>query len=119
MKKNFSNFLVTLILAFVLAQFLPWWSVMLAAFMSAISISLKKIAVFFVPFMAIAIFWIVYAFWLSSSNDFVLANKIAVLLPLQGKPYLLILITGLIGGLSAGIAALFGKQCAALFFTKE
>ena len=119
MKKNVYNFLATIFLAFVLSQFLPWWSVMLAAFISAISISLKRSAVFFVPFMAIALFWIVYAYWLSSSNDFVLADKIAVLLSLQGNPYLLILITGLLGGLAAGIAAVFGKQCSEQFFKKE
>ena len=115
MKKNLINFLATILLAFVLSQFLPWWSVMLAAFVTAIFISLKRLAVFFAPFMAIALFWIVYALWLSGGNDFVLANKIAVLLPLQGNPYLLILVTGFIGGLSAGIAAIFGKQCSLLF----
>ena len=91
---------------------------MLAAFITAILISLERTAVFFVPFMAIALFWVVYAYWLGSSNDFVLANKIAVLLPLQGHPYLLILVTGLIGGLAAGVAAIFGKQCSLLFHSK-
>jgi uncharacterized membrane protein (DUF106 family) len=119
MKKNVYNFLATIILAFVLSQFLPWWSVMLAALITSVFISLKRSAVFFVPFIGVFIFWIVYAYWLSGSNDFVLANKIAVLLPLQGNPYLLILITGLIGGLAAGIAAVFGKQCVVLFFNKE
>ena len=119
MKKNVYNFLATIILAFVLSQFLPWWSVMLAALITSVFISLKRSAVFFVPFIGVFIFWIVYAYWLSGSNDFVLANKIAVLLPLQGNPYLLILINGIIGGLAAGIAAVFGKQCVVLFFNKE
>lgn len=119
MKKNIKNFVATIILAFVLSQFLPWWSVMLAAIITSILISLERTAVFFVPFMAITFFWIVYAFLLSNANDFVLANKIAVLLPLQGNPYLLILVTGLIGGLAAGVAAIFGKQCSLLFLNKE
>jgi len=119
MMNNIKNSIATIILAFVLSQFLPWWSIMLAAFITAILISLERTAVFFVPFMAIALFWIVYAYWLSSRNDFVLANKIAVLFPLQGEPYLLILVTGLIGGIAAGIAAIFGKQCSLLFFNKD
>ena len=115
MNKNIINFIVTIIVALALSQFLPWWSVMLASFITAIRFSLKGSSIFFVPFLAISLYWIVYAFWLSSANDYILANKIAVLLPLQGNPYLLILVTGVIGGLSAGIAAIFGKQCEFLF----
>ncbi|MCK8481458.1 hypothetical protein [Psychroserpens algicola] len=113
-KQNIINFVVTLLLALILSQFLPWWSVMVAGFVSALFFSLKKVAVFLVPFLAILVFWSVYAFIISSGNDFTLAKKIAVLLPLEGSPYLLILITGLVGGLAAGIAALLGKQCSVL-----
>jgi hypothetical protein len=119
MKKNFINFIASIIIALILSQFLPWWSVMLAGFITAISFSLKKSAVFFVPFLAIAMFWMVYSFWLSSTNDFTLSKKIAVLLPLQGNPYVLILVTGIVGGLAAGIAAIFGKQCASLLKTTK
>ncbi|MCB0383459.1 MAG: hypothetical protein KDD05_09255 [Psychroserpens sp.] len=117
MKKNFINFIATIIIALLLSKVLPWWSVMLASFLTAFFISLKKSAVFFVPFLAIAIFWMVFAFWLSNANDFTLSKKIAVLLPLQGNPYLLILVTGIIGGLAGGIAAVFGKQCTSLLKT--
>ncbi|WP_204345014.1 hypothetical protein [Psychroserpens algicola] len=113
-KQNIINFVVTLLLALILSQFLPWWSVMVAGFVSALFFSLKKVAVFLVPFLAILVFWSVHAFIISSGNDFTLAKKIAVLLPLGGSPYLLILITGLVGGLAAGIAALLGKQCSVL-----
>jgi len=119
MKKNVLNFIATIILALLLSQFLPWWSVILASFITAILFSLKKSAVFFVPFLAIAIFWMVYAYWLSSANDFTLSKKIAILLPLHGNPYLLILVTGIVGGLAAGIAAVFGKQCASLLTSKS
>jgi len=47
-----------------------------------------------------------------------LARKIAVLLPLKGNPYLLILLAGLIGGLAAGIAGIFGTQCRLMFKKK-
>jgi hypothetical protein len=119
MKKNLINFIATLSIALLLSPVLPWWSVMLASFITAILFSLKKSAVFFVPFVAIALFWMVYAFWLSSANDFNLSKKIAILLPLQGNPYLLILVTGIAGGLAAGVAAIFGKQCAILLKTKS
>ena len=109
MNKTLINFVVTIIIALLLSQFLPWWSVMIAGFVSSFLFSLEKAAVFYIPFLAIFSFWTVYAFILSSSNDFILAKKIAILLPLGGNPYLLLAVTGLVGGLAAGIAAVFGK----------
>ncbi|WP_040279058.1 hypothetical protein [Psychroserpens damuponensis] len=108
-KTNSINFVVTIIIAAILSQFLPWWSVMVAGFVSALFFNLKRAATFFVPFLAIFCFWSIYAFIMSSANDFTLAKKIAVLLPLGGNPYVLILVTGLIGGFAAGIAAIFGN----------
>jgi hypothetical protein len=83
---------------------------MTAALITALFIPLKRFAVFFVPFLAILLFWSVYSFIWSSGNDFTLAKRIAVLLPLGSNPYVLILVTGCIGGLAAGIAGIFGKQ---------
>jgi hypothetical protein len=83
---------------------------MVAGFVSALFFSLKKAAVFFVPFLAVFLFFVIYAYMLSSVNNFILAKKIAILLPLGGDPFVLILVTGLIGGLATGVAAMFGKQ---------
>ncbi len=110
MKANTTNFIATLVLAIILSLFLPWWSVMTAALTTALFIPLKKASVFFVPFLAILLFWTIYSFILSSGNDYTLAKRIAILLPLGGNPYLLMLVTGAVGGLAAGIAAVFGKQ---------
>ncbi len=110
MTKNTINFIATIVLAGLLSLFLPWWSVMLAALVTSFAIPLKKVAVFFVPFLAILLFWAVYCFILSSSNDFTLAKKISQLLQIGGNPYALILVTGVIGGLAAGITGIFGKQ---------
>lgn len=114
MKKNLINFIVTLIIAIILSQFSPWWHVMVAGFVSALFFRLDRFAVFLIPFLAILLFWIAYAFWISNANDFILAEKIAVLLPLGGSSMMLLLIIGLIGGLAAGISALLGKQCSLL-----
>lgn len=114
MKKT-SNFILTIALAALFSVFLPWWSVMLAAFLSGAIVRLRNVSAFFVPFLAIALFWIVYAWVLSSANDFILAQRIAELLPLRGNVYMLLLVTGIVGGLSAGTAAVFGNQIRAAF----
>ncbi|WP_276388394.1 hypothetical protein [Eudoraea chungangensis] len=115
MSQKTINFTATFILALILSIFLPWWSVMTAAIITALFVELKGFAVFYIPFLAIFLLWVLYAFMLSNANDFTLAKKIAVLLPLGGNPYTLILVTGFIGGLAAGIAGIFGKECKLLF----
>jgi hypothetical protein len=110
MNKNLKNFIFTIILAFVLSLYLPWWSIMIAAFLSGLLIPLKKAAVFFVPFIAVALLWLVQSYLLSRANDFVLAKKIATLLMLEGNLTLLLIITGVVGGFAAGVSGLFSKQ---------
>jgi len=110
MKKPITNFILTILLSIGLNMFLPWWSVMLAAFISSYLISLNKTAVFFVPFIATMSLWMTYGYLLSSANDFTLSTKIANLLPLGGNVFLLTLITGIIGGLAAGFAGITGHQ---------
>lgn len=114
MKKKLINFIVTLIIAIILSQFLPWWHVMVAGFVSALFFNLDRAAVFFIPFLAVFLFWMTYALWLSNANDFILAEKIAVLLPLGGSWIVLLLVTGFIGGIAAGVSAILGKQCSML-----
>ena len=110
MSKNIFNFVATILIAYLLSLFMPWWSVMTAALATALFIPLKKAAVFFVPFLAILVFWFIYSYLLSSTNDFTLAKRIAVLLPLEGNPYVLMLVASIVGGLAAGVSAIFGKQ---------
>ncbi len=92
---------------------------MIAATVTALFIPLKKAAVFFIPFFAILLFWFVYSYILSSSNDFILAKRIAVLLPLGGNPYILMLVTSIIGGLAASVSAIFGKQLNSIITEKK
>lgn len=110
MTKNGINFIATIALTLILALVLPWWSIMVAAFITSLVFPLKRFAVFFVPFLAILLLWSIYSFVLSSGNNFILAKRIATLLPLNGNPYILVIVTGLIGGIAAGITAIFGKQ---------
>ncbi len=114
MSRNIKNFIVTIVLSALLSLVLPWWSIMIGTLLSALFIPLKKAAVFFIPFLAILLFWGVYCFMLSNANDFVLAKKISTLLKIGGDPYLLILATGVIGGLASGVSAILGKLIGAL-----
>ena len=110
MNNKILNFVATLVFAALLSVFMPWWSVMIAGFLSALLFPLKRVSVYLIPFTAILLYWAIYALALSSANDYILANKISELLQLGGNPYVLVLFSGLVGGIAAGIAAVFGNQ---------
>ena len=113
--KIIANLILTFILALILSILLPWWAIMLAALIAGLIIPLKRFSSFLIPFVAVALFWMGYSFWLWNANDFILAQKIAILLPLAGNAFLLILVTGIVGGLAAGIAGLLGSTSRNLF----
>ena len=110
MKRFILNFIITVLLALIGSMFLPWWSIMLAALLASAIVRLRKASTFFVPFLAIALLWMVQAWLLSSANDFILASKVSVLFSLGENPHLLILVTGIIGSIAGGISGLLGNQ---------
>lgn len=108
--KNALNLILTALLAWALTMFTPWWGILIAAMVVSFLFPLKGGYGFIIPFAAIFLLWGSQAYLMSSSNDFIMAGKVADLFSLNGNAILLILITALIGGLSAGFAALLGKQ---------
>ena len=119
MNKFVLNFTLTVLLAWIASLFLPWWAIMVAAILSSAIVRLQKASTFFVPFLAIAVLWTVQAWLLSSANEFILASKVSVLLGIGNNPYLLILITGLVGGIAAGVSGLLGNQIGAIFSPQD
>lgn len=103
------HFILIILLCLGLAPFTPWWSVMLAGLLAGLIVPLKKSAAFFIPFFSVGLYWLVYAWWLTSQNDFLMAKRIAELLPLEGSTTLLLVISALIGGLAAGFSSLSGS----------
>ena len=80
----------------------------MVAFVVAIVIPAKPLSSFISGFMALFLLWSLLALYISTNNGHLLAHKISVLLLKTDDPFLLIIITGLIGGLVAGFAALTG-----------
>ena len=98
--------LLTALTAFVSCIFLPWWSIALAAFIVALLLQQKPFPAWLGGFAGIFLLWVFTAWWIDLRNQHILSAKIATLLPLGGSGFLLILLTGFIGGLVAGFAAL-------------
>jgi hypothetical protein len=102
--------LLTAFFAIALGTFLPWWSIAISAFAVAIVLPLKPGISFFAGFLGIFLGWIAIAIVRDATNDGILSHKIASILPLGGSSLALILVSGFIGAVVGGFAALAGSM---------
>lgn len=90
-------------------MFLPWWGFVPIIFLLAAVINQKNLRSFLAGFLAIFILWVILAWIIDSANQHILSQRTAMILPLNGNSLLLILLTGLIGGILGGMASLTGS----------
>jgi len=90
-------------------SFSPWWGFAITTFLVAVLVHQKAGKAFLSGFLGIFLLWAGLAWWMDMKNNGILSHKIAQILPLNGNTLLLILITGLVGGLVAGFAAMSGS----------
>lgn len=116
--KNFFISIALIAVASLLVSLVgTWWAFVPAVFAVSYFITQKPGASFLAGFIALFALWVVYAYMQSTANEGLLAGKMAQLLaPLtQGSTTLLLLITGLTGGLLGAFAALSGNLTKAAF----
>ncbi|MBC8033310.1 MAG: hypothetical protein H7Y03_04135 [Chitinophagaceae bacterium] len=108
MKFTISLLLIAL-LSFVSCLYLPWWAIGPAAFIVTVCIHQKPLKAFLAGFLALFMLWGALAWWISSRNEHLLAQKVSLLIIQSPRIILLILLTALIGALIGGLAALAGS----------
>jgi hypothetical protein len=101
--------LLTALLAIALGTFLPWWSIAIAAFSVALVVPENAGISFLAGFMGVFVGWSTIAMVRDAANEGILSHKIAAIFPLGGSSVILILISGFIGALVGGFAALAGS----------
>ena len=99
----------TALLAYAGGMFLPWWSVAVAGFIAGGWLLQKPGTAFLSGFTSVFLLWAGFAFFRSQANDDILATRFAQLILKSDNPLLLVLLTGAIGGLTAGLGALAGS----------
>jgi hypothetical protein len=102
--KTIYQTLLTLVVCLVLQLFLPWWSLAVGAAVVAFFFDQSGWRAFLGGFVAAFLLWGAAAAWLNSSGGSLLADRLNQLLPVNS-----LLLTGLVGGLVGGLAALTGK----------
>lgn len=103
--------ILTVLLAFIagILSFSPWWGFAITSFLVAILVHQKGWKAFLSGFLGLFLLWAGLAWWIDAQNNSLLSSKIAAILPLGGNSVLLILVTGFVGGLVSGLAAITGS----------
>jgi len=103
------SLLLTALLSFVAGLYINWWSIAIAAFIVALCIRQKPGPAFISGFLALFLLWGGLAWCIDANNNSVLSHRMSQMLELGDSPFLLILVTALIGALVAGLASLAGS----------
>jgi hypothetical protein len=105
----FISILLTSVLSFVLTLFLPWWTIAIASFVVYALFSSKIKSPFIGGFIGIALFWLILIIIIGFKDNFVFADKVAMIfgegLHLNLNAFVISSITLLIGGLIGGLSA--------------
>ncbi|HTR29039.1 MAG TPA: hypothetical protein VMH27_07200 [Puia sp.] len=104
--KFFVNTILIALFAFAGGLFLPFWIVVPAAFVVSLLLPLRPFHAFVSGFTALFLLWGGLALAADIPNHSILATKIAWLLPLNGSPIALVLVTAVLGALMGGGGAL-------------
>ena len=94
--KFLAALILTVLLSFIAGIYLPWWGIVIAAFIVALIVYQKAGMAFLSGFSGLLLLWSGLSFWIDSKNESIFSAKIGVLLGIGNNPFLLILITGIV-----------------------
>ncbi|HWV73426.1 MAG TPA: hypothetical protein VN040_17005 [Pseudosphingobacterium sp.] len=103
-------FITLFITTFIAQLLLPWWIILPITLLISYLFNKGPWASFITSFIAIYVMWLVLSFYQSSMNDHILGNRIGLLFGLPSNSwFLMIVISGVPGGLVAGLGGLAGQ----------
>jgi hypothetical protein len=104
--------LLTAYLGYVIGVYthLPWWSFACTSMLVALLVRQSPFSSFIAGFLGMFLLWFILAWIKDTANQHILSQRVAPLLKMGSSSMLLILVTGLVGGLVSGFAATFGYQ---------
>jgi hypothetical protein len=99
-------------------MFLPWWSIAVAAFAASLLLARKGMHAGLGSFLGAAILWIILATIVDAGNHSVLSARVAQVF-FVNEPVLLVIVTGVVGGLAALYPGLCGFYLRSLLRKKQ
>jgi len=116
--KLIARILIIATLTYIVSFYAPWWFGAIISGLVALIIYSSGISAFISGLIGVGIIWFGYAFYLDFSSDAYFSGKIIELFPFD-DPIILIVLSGLIGGLIGGFGALAGHTFRGLFIKKK
>ncbi|HEV7379268.1 MAG TPA: hypothetical protein VGN64_05700 [Dyadobacter sp.] len=102
------NLIIIILVAGICQYFGPWWTAALVPFLALVwRPTATSGKAFLTGFFAIAMLWLGYGFYLHTSSEGAMSNRIAQIFSLPNG-LLLLAVTTLVGGLVGGFAGLSG-----------
>ncbi len=108
----------TALLSYLIELWLPSWCIVVGAAIVAIVIRNHGAISFFSGFVAVSLLWMSKATMIDVYTNSILSTKMVTLFGFQ-RPIVLILMTGLVGGILGGLGSLIGQQLYKLFQKKQ
>jgi len=113
------SILLIALASFAACLYFPWWSIVIAAFLVTAIIPMKSWVAFIAGFISLFLLWGALAYWISDSNNNILAHRISLLILKKDNPMLLIFATALIGALAGGFGAMTGSLLRSIMYSKK
>ncbi len=105
--KLFFRLILIGVFTYFLSMFLPWWILVLVAFIVGWLIPGASFSSFTSGFLGVGFVWMGYAWHLDANNDSQFSTLMTSILPV-GDNIILLVIVGLVGGLCGGFATMTG-----------
>ena len=112
MMKFIVSLIICPILAYTLGMMLPWWSVAIAGALTGFFIPQNRFLSFLSTFLGVLILYSSLIYFISNANSHILAQKIGLLVLKNKNELLIIIVSGVISALVAGVSALTGRSLA-------
>ena len=96
--------IATILISFLLQNFLPWWTMAVVSFALGYLFGNKGFISFCAGFLGVGLLWLGMSLFIDVSTQSILTEKINKLLPLN-----VFVLTTMIGGLVGGLASLTGS----------
>ena len=113
------SLVLIILLSFTACLYFPWWSIAIVAFVITVVIPQRPLMSFITGFLSLFLLWAGLSYWMSKNNGHILAHKISLLIIKTDSPFLLMLVSALIGALVAGFAATAGCYLRKLFYRNK
>lgn len=112
------NLIIRIVLIMVLGAIcqyhLPWWTVVLVALLIELIVGKGGKYSFFSGFYGVSIPWIILAAYIDFKSESILSVRIAELFRLPQYGLVMVVVTGLIGGIVGGMGSIGGGWLKAL-----